>query len=206
MPFIVPDFKETWCMGIAACGDLDTEDDDVLELIERHAHTTYFASYKIDGGEAVLRLSLGGEGDRHVHLDAFKRELFPDEGRRDLRPLEELTDYLDRLNGQEIRGRTYGRTVLAINELPIDGIIVSTLYERQEEEVSIRTSDVRFDINGAPVRSMGWSLTENGKKIIIDIESSLSETIKEDYLSNKLSLIESAFRIFVMGERRHART
>ena len=204
MALIIPDFKGSECLGIVACGEIDDADPDALALIDRMNDRTLLANYKAaDGTDSMLRLSFGGESDRHLHLDAFKRLLFPLEVEGEILSLEELTAYFNPFGKQKISGRFYGRFILPIKELPKNGIISSTLFEREEEEISIKTNAAKFEIKGAPVNFLQWSLIDEDSRIMIDIEGFLSETIGDDYLVKQLDLIDSAFQIFVRGGKRN---
>ena len=200
MALIIPDFKGTQCLGIFAWGEIIKDKPETLAIVEKMSGRSLLANYKAaDGSESMLILDLGGESGWHVRLGAFKQDLYPFEGNGGTIALDELIAHFNLLSEQQISGGFYGRFVLPIEELPKNGIVSSTMFEREEQEISIKINAAQFEIQGAPVNWLDWALIDEDRKIMIDLGGVLSEMIGDHILIKQLDFIDSAFRIFVRG-------
>src|SRR4051794_17887175 len=100
MPFVLPDFKGTRCLWIVAHGELETDDEAALGPIKRIGKTI-IAPYKAGEVDAMLRLEQAREIERYIYLYVFKKEMFREDSNVEVRPLEEITSYLDLLKGKK---------------------------------------------------------------------------------------------------------
>lgn len=201
MPIRFPDFRDTRCMAVGACGSLDTDDNEMLEVIERLKEDTLIAAYRSGKMNAYIRVLLGGSSPKHVHIDVYRKEVFrntlpePTHKRKDIQKL------LDGFVGQKISTYAFGRFFLPLEELPEGGLIRTTFFETRQDDLGITMTGADFVIRGAPIRGLTWQLVDKGARVWIDVDSRVETTIGRDYLIEQLQLIDSGFRLFVMGER-----
>jgi hypothetical protein len=201
MPIRFPDFKDTRCMAVTACGSLDTDEKEILDVIERLEKDVLIAPYRSGTINAYIRVLLGGSSPKHVHIDVYRKEVFGNSLPEPTHKRKDIEKLLDGFLGQKISTYAFGRFFLPREELPEGGLIRTTFFETRQGDLGITMTRADFAIRGAPIRGLAWQLVDRGARVRIDVDVMVETTISRDYLIEQFQLIDSGFRLFVMGER-----
>jgi len=199
MPITFPDFRDTRCVAVGACGTLDTNEKAVRTLIDEPKGQVLVASYRISKSTAFIRVLLGGASPGHVHIDVYKREAFGAVPPKQTHKRKDIEKILDRFMGSKITTSSFGRFLLPIDELPKEGLILSTFFVKKQGDLSITMSGANFLIKGAPIRNIAWQFVKGGPLIRIDIDARIETEIRNDYLIKQIQLLDSGLRLFVLG-------
>jgi hypothetical protein len=57
-----------------------------------------------------------------------------------------------------------------------------------------------FSIKGAPIRDLRWQFAEKETSVNVDLGGTVGTIIDEGFLNDRLRLLDSGFRLFVLGE------
>ena len=186
-------------MALGACGTLLTDEKEVLAIIEELKDKTLIASYRVGKSNAYVRVILGGSHPEHVHIDVYKKEAFKKVLPKATHKRREIERILDVFVGKKVSTFAYGQFLLPIMDLPEGGLIRSTFFGTKQGNLSISVSRTVFSIKGAPIRTLAWQFAENLSAVKIDIDAMVETEISEDYLNEQLQLLDSGFRLFVLG-------
>jgi hypothetical protein len=200
MTLRLPPFKETACRFLMTCGELLTEDRTLLEWLEDKEGVVRYRTHQ---GPGYLRVFFGGKSKRHCHIDIATREFFGD-GKvpKITARMSDVQGILQRLIGQEIEADFDGLFWIPTANLP--PIISSTLAESTQNNVVIKMVGGRLSVRGAPIHTIDWSIRERTEEARIGLEARKRTTITESYLEDAFSLLELAFRVFVLEKGPHA--
>ncbi len=199
MKIKLPQFKNTQCVLITACGEVETEDHALQDILNKKS--PMIATYSAANERAFLRLGGYGSEEKHIHIDCAVSSFF----RSDRIPepscdLDELLELISKFNGVKISIIASGVFDVQLEELPEQGLIRSLLKEVHTGDMSIKLAGANFEITGAPVEELRWYIRPDGKQVRITLNGDISETIDEHYLLRVYDWIESQFMLFVKGK------
>jgi hypothetical protein len=200
MPIRFPDFRETRCVAVGACGALDTDEQEVLSAVEELQDEVLIASYRMGNATAYIRVHLGGTTPKHVHIDVYKREAFGNKIPKTTHKRKDIEKILNQFTGKKITTSAFGRFILPVAELPEAGLIRSTFFGTKQGDLSIEVSGANLTIKGAPIRNLTWQFAEKGTSVRIDIHARVEKVINDNYLIDQLHLLDFGFRLFVLGK------
>jgi hypothetical protein len=158
---------------------------------------------KADKG-AFITVGLGENTGKHFHVDITKQEIFP----KKLMPkstrnisLAKVEKQFERLDGKEILVDYKGLFVIGLAELPEAGIIKSLSFQTQFGDVAIKLRAANLSVKGAPVNSISWNMRADGKefRVMLTAEKVVAR-VGENYLTDALSMLENAFKVFILGK------
>ncbi len=203
MSIELPDFKDTQCVWVRACGQVETEDPSLVEILEKE--NTFIASYEAHGKKAFLRVYTGGPTKQHLHIDCALSTIF----RKDRLPettneLDEIISIVSNFIGKKISIGVMGVFKLSLDELPEHGLIRSLSTEERTVDISIKLVGGNFEITGAPIQHVEWQIEDDTNRVRISIGGEKSETINERYLLNVLEWIEIQYNLFIKGKTKDA--
>ena len=196
MSLQIPDFQGRTCVAITACGEVNTEDERLIKILEEKK--ARIARFEIAGRAFFLRCCTGGAKNRHLHVDCAAGEYFPEKQRP--KPdweKDELIEFVSQFEGVSIALGVVGAFDLPLDELPETGSIRSLGKGEQTGDVSIKLTRGRFTISGAPIEHIDWSIRDDGKRVRIWIEGDSDETVGEEYLQRTYEWLESQLSLFV---------
>ena len=199
MPVKLPDLRATHCVAFLACGSVDTERPDAIEIIEKQGQRQLFATYGTGKAAHLIRLALGGPGSRHVHVDVFRKDVVADPFPEVTHKRKDIEAILNVLKNEKILINVSGSFLVRVNDLPDGSLIRSTFFAKKQGDLSITTTAATLGIKGAPIQGLDWTLDEDGAMARVDIRAQVKTVMDSDYLSRQLELLESAFRLFVLG-------
>ena len=188
-------------MALGACGALDTDSKEILAAIKERKEEAIIASYKVGNSTAYIRVLLGGSSQKHVHIDVYKKEAFGKLPPKATHKRKDVEKILDQYMGEKISTRSYGRFRVPVAELPEGGLIRSTFIGVKQGDLSIKVSGASLVVKGAPIRKLEWQFAEKDMSLMVVIDARLEVEIRKDYLIDQLRLLDSGFRLFVLGER-----
>lgn len=200
MPIKLPDFQDTRCLAVGTCGALETDEKEFLKTIAAMKDNIFVASYRIGKSPAYVRIVLGGTSPKFVQIDVYKREAFGKVLPKVTHKRKDIEMILDKFMGKRISTSAFGRFILPVAELPEGGLIRSTFFGTKQGDLSITVSRAEFTIKGAPIRGLTWQFAEKGASIRIDLDARVATKISQDYMIEQLRLLDSGFRLFVLGE------
>lgn len=197
-----PDFRDTRCIGLGSCGTLETNDEKLIAIAKKTKNDILIASYRTAGTTAYIQVVLGGENPKHFHINVFKRDFFNREPPKTTLKRLDLEQLLDPFMGERIKTRTFGRFHIALVDLPKGGLISSTFSVKKEGDLSIVVSGASFAITGAPICGIEWELLGETASVAVEMNAMTTDrVIGKGYLIEQLRLLDSGFRLFVLGER-----
>jgi hypothetical protein len=200
MPIALPDFKNTHCVSLTACGEIKTTDRALIKWLKKDKRAV--ADLNKSGAKTYVRVSLGDYTGKHFHVDVTKQNHFP----KNAIPASSLTidqiqTKFEHLIGKEVVVDLKGRFEIKISELSESGIIKSLLFQTQLGDVAIKLKGAKLSIKGAPVNEITWQTLTDGKTIGVIIETeNLTTTVTESYLTSALAMLENALKVFVLGK------
>jgi hypothetical protein len=206
MPIALPDFKNPHFFWMTLCAEAPNAGPDLVKWMRGEKDT--IAIYKVDRGDAYLRLMLGGgKNGRHVHLDVFSPELStkknktsPESQSDQLVELTEMDKSISRLLGEEIEVHLRAGYKAQIEELPETGIIRAFSFDTTVGNVSLKLDGAMFAIKGAPIQGITWNVLHDGDIAVTLEADGLKIILAEDYLLTANKIAEEAFNIFVLGK------
>jgi hypothetical protein len=197
MEFKLPDFTDTYCHAVAACGSIKSKSQKVLEALQGGPKTVC-ARYKTSHDHPRILVILGGREDkRHFHMEvmseflAKKREFHPRE-----RPIEEVQELIRPMISRQITVLVSGLFVLPIDRLPRDSIVQVT--SKKEGKHTFKTTRVEFEVVQGDVARISWRLAEEGM-VRVDLTTFMVGKIEEVYLVEFFRTLNSAFSRYVLG-------
>jgi hypothetical protein len=200
MPITLPDLKNTHCVSLTACGEMETTDRALIKWLKKDKRSV--ADLTKSGAKTYIRVSLGDYTGKHFHVDVTKQSHFPKKAiPASSITIDEIQKKFERLIGKEVVVDLKGRFEIKISELPEGGIIKSLLFQTQLGDVGIKLKGARLSIKGAPVNEITWQTLTDGKTIGVIIETeNLKTTVTESYLTSALDMLEKALKVFVLGK------
>lgn len=202
MPITLPDLKNTHCVSLTACGEIKTTDRVLLKWLKNEKKSSV-ADLDKTKGDTYVTLGLGEYTGKHFHIDVTKESFDP-------RPKKKTSKYinvnqiqkkLDKLTGKEVTVDLKAMFEIEISELPEGGIIKSLFFQTQLGDIAIKMKGAKLSIRGTPVNDITWQIKPDGKKIGVYLEAeNMKITVGKDYLTGALTLLENAFKIFVLGK------
>ncbi|HEX3356313.1 MAG TPA: hypothetical protein VHS31_04960, partial [Tepidisphaeraceae bacterium] len=151
--------------------------------------------------EAVVMFAGGDRGPKHLHLDILRRDFFsnvpPQNSSED-----QIGSMLASFIGESILLIITGEFVLPLSGLPADNVILATMVKGSVGEVGVTQTASTLEITGAgPIRGIEWSLRKSTQEIDIELEMRMEMLIDSAYVSKVQSILRTAFRGFVLGEK-----
>lgn len=199
MKIKLPQFKNTQCVLITACGEIETEDHALQGILSKKAPV--IAAYSSANEKAFLKVGRFGSEEKHLHIDCAVSSFF----RSDRIPkpscdLDELLELLAKFDGVKISIMALGVFNVQLEDIPEQGLIRSLLKEMRTGDMSFKLSGANFEFTGTPVEELKWQILPDGKQVRITLNGDISETIDEQYLLRVYDWIESQFTLFVKGK------
>jgi hypothetical protein len=200
MPVKLPDLSATRCVAFLACGTLDTEKHEALEQTEKQAENVLVASYGHGKTAHLVRLVMGGSNPRHVHVDVLRKAMVKDDFLKATHKRKEIETILNALQNEKIDTKVAGLFIIPLDELPEGSLIRSTFFDKKQGDLSIKATGAKLTIKGAPIQGIEWEFDEDAVMAKIDMRARVETVIDSDYLTRQLGLLESGFKLFVLGE------
>jgi hypothetical protein len=198
MPIELPDFKNSHCVAVTACANIQFADRDILNSIKRGKET--FAVFKTALGETNFRVLLGDNSGRHVHIDVASSSVINKQANPKTRlTLPQVKNKLEPFMGREVEVWLRGLFSVKLDELPANGIIRTLFVETKMGNVGIKTEGSQFAVSGAPVESISWHVMPKNKIGITLTSGILKTKISQSYIMEALHILESAFNVFIIG-------
>lgn len=194
----LPDFTGKKCLSLTACGNFLPEDDPLEGRDSVDEWKT--AQYTRSGTKVFVRWGLRRtKGKTHVHVDLASRELFvkgplPQSKHK----AEEIQETFAPFIGRKIEVEVEGFFRVSTEELP--ALIRSTLVETRVDKVLIQMTGGTLSVQGAPIHRITWRLSPNTSEARIELAARQTTNIDESYLDSSLTVLESAFRVFILGK------
>lgn len=200
MPITLPDFKNTHCVSLVACGEIKTTDRALIKWLKKGKRAV--ADLNKSGAKTYIRVSLGEYTGKHFHVDVTKQSHFPKKYIPASRlPIGQIQKKLEQLIGKEVEVDLRGMFELEINDLPESGLIKSLFFQTQLGDVAIKMKGSKLSIRGAPINEITWQILPDGKKIGVIIETeNLKTTVTDNYLISALTTLKNALNVFVLGK------
>ena len=203
MSIKLPDFKDTQCVWVRACGQVETEDPSLIEILKKE--NAFIASYETHGKKAFLRVYTGGPTQQHLHVDCALSTIFPKN--RLPKTTNELNDVISIVSnfiGKKISLGVMGVFRISLDELPEHGLIRSLSTEERTGDISIKLVGGDFEITGAPIQHVKWQIEDDTNRVRISINGEKFETINERYLLSVLEWIEIQYNLLIKGKTKDA--
>jgi hypothetical protein len=154
MAILLPDFKNSPCMGLSTCNFFEEENESHFKGIERENVRQLIASYTSAGTTAYVRAFCADEKQQHIHIDVYRKELFRSSIPKATK--KEIEKFLERFLGKSVRSSIGGSYIVPVDELPEDGLIRSTLFKFSQRELAVSTSGATLVSRGRrSVKSTG---------------------------------------------------
>ena len=205
MSIELPDFKDTQCVWVRACGQVESEGPSLVEILKKE--NTFIASYEAHGKKAFLRVCTGGPTKQHLHVDCtlsscFQEGSLPKENKE----LSEVIAFISSFLGISASIGVTGVFDVPLEDLPEQGLIRSLSMEKRTGDISIKLTGAQFTIKGAPIENVEWEIPNDKDQVRIAIYGHRSDTIDEEYLMRVFNWIESQYQLFIKGKTEHANT
>lgn len=198
----LPDFKDTQCVWVRACGQIETEDPYLIEILGKK--NTYIASYEAHGKKAFLRVLTGRLTKQHLHIDCALSTIFNKNHQpKTTNEVDDVISIVSNFIGKKISIGVMGTFELSLNELPEYGLLRSLSTEERTGDISIKLVGGDFEITGAPIQHVKWQIEDDVNRVKISIDGEKSETIDERYLLNIFEWIEIQYNLFVKGQTKN---
>jgi hypothetical protein len=198
MPITLPDLKNTRCISLTACGEIKTTDRALLKWLKSQKKTV-FADLNKSKGDTCVTLGLGEYTGKHFHVDvssSSEKSAFASRLK-----INQIQEKLEKLIGKEVLVDFKGMFEIEITELPEGGIIKSLFFQTQFGDVAVKMKGAKLSIKGTPVNDITWQVKPDGKKVGIYLEAeNLKTIVTENYLNTALLMLESVFKVFVLGK------
>jgi len=155
--------------------------------------------YKATPNDVFIKIHTGGKSGKHLHIDCVVKEWLPPKKiPKATNKQVEVKQFLENFIGSKVNVGIIGGFVIPLENLPPHGLIRSLLVEQKKADVAIRLISGTFAIEGTPVQSISWGLSENKKGVFIKIEAVRSEIIiNENYLKEICKWINDQFVLFI---------
>ncbi len=192
----LPRLFETSCRHLLACGVLDDDETDAIKWVGKNSYHEC-AKVKVGGKNTYIRFILGGAPfEGHCHLEVATKEYF---GSGNTPPQtkkwKEIQDKLAQLLDKQITFRVSGLYTIPIEKLPT--IIKTTRnFDVVQDGVSIKMTDGRLRVTGAPINSISWALPDN-EIALITLEAGIETQLNEDFLVLMFGLLQDGFQSFI---------
>ena len=199
MKIQLPKFKNTQCVLITACGEIETEDRALQGILSKKAPV--IARYSAANESAFLKVGGFGSEENNLHIDCalssyFRSDRIPESSS----DLDKLLELISKFNGDKLSIMALGVFDVQLEELPEQGLIRPLLKEVHTGDMSIKLTGADFEITGAPVEELKWHMRPHGNLLRITLNGDISETIDEQYLLRVYDWIETQFMLFVKGK------
>jgi hypothetical protein len=195
MPITLPDLKDTRCASFASCGHIQTKDQEVLEWLKKQPDWMA-ARQRYKKGSVYVRAGFGGKKGAHCHVEVVEPSFFT-KPPKVTGTVSKIQEILSRLMGQKIKCDLSGEFHLEGSELP--RFVHAMLLDIEEDNVSFRMTAGRFEVTGAPVRSIAWAVNKESGSAWLKIEATQSTVVSETYLVDGFQVILSGFTAFIGG-------
>src|SRR5579864_473934 len=198
MPIKLPDLQTTDLNLLTACATITTEDPKIKNLF-KSKDKTFLSAFRKGKTQSFIWVLIGLREYGHLHIDIFKEGAIngvPDRSR--LISIKETLKELENFLGLDVIVTIIGQYVVRVSKLPKYGLIRSSFIEIKEDDLVIRTRGSVFELEGAPISKITWTLDDSKKKIKVDLKSVLAGKIDEDYLIRFAPFLGSAFRQYVL--------
>ncbi len=199
MKFHFPSFADTKCVLLTVCGQLATDESEVIEWLR--TQETMEARYQRSRRTGYVYVVFGGKHGRHLHVDAASSDYFTKRRPSPTHKIAQVRAALDRVAGCEIN--LSARAVYYVSAGDLPPFIQTAMQEATKvQDVSIRTTGGILSVTGAPIDTIRWWLREGDANARVDLETEMKTTLDGEYLETCLHLLDSAFEAFVLqGER-----
>jgi len=184
-----------------SCGLIQSDDEQSLKVLAK-GKGDRIAEYGPRSARRYLRVVLGESDPKHVHIDVTRNRA-ADVG-QNVPPnssVDEIRGYLDQLIGTEIASVVSGEFVLPAVELPEEGLIRSLKFQTPGDDFAITTIGGEFEIRGQWLYYIAWRLTDGKKNVMVRVQTQVATRFHNEFLVRQLGLVNTAFRVFVLGER-----
>lgn len=199
MPIELPRFASTDCLSLTACGDLHTEDPQILGKLKELK--TRIVDYEPESGKKVfLRGYFGGRSGTHLHIDCRLSSYFrPNDQPETNGTLSEVLSDIALFEGISAYVSVVGCFEVEIAELPDQGMIRTLSKQQNSGDITIRLAGGRIALTGAPIEEIEWDVLSDGKRARIIVNGELREVVDEKYLMRLMEWIENQYQLFVKG-------
>jgi len=207
MPIILPNLYTTRLVGFVSCGKLVTKEPKVLNALKEYSQEALkesgqedlVAAFGTPKSAALVRLALGGTDSKHLHIDVIRKGLFDREFGKVTHKKKDIEAILNVFEGEKITTMSMGFGIAPFDKLPEGSLIRSSFFAKRQGDLSITMSSAVFNIKGAPIQGLEWSLDEEEKKVRVQLRARVEAVLDADYLSDQLRLLDAGFRLFVLG-------
>jgi hypothetical protein len=194
MPIVLPTFTNVYCQQLTACSRVLTKDKTLLQLFEKEPTMITVATQ----AKKKLFIRVGLDEGAHFHVDIATRSYF---GARNVpKPThnwETVQKFWIRFLNQKIKLRGVGYYRVPIADIPEPGLIKSVSIESKSGDVGLKLTAGTITLSGAPIQQLRWSLKNEGKKVVVELETRREQVLSEVYLLDALKTVDDAFRVFV---------
>lgn len=205
MPFKLPDFANSYCHAVMACGGIKSKSQNVLRIL-RSEPDAILSRYQVNHDPAWLLVMLGGGKDGfHFHVEAMTEFLAKErELNKQNRPIEDVQELLRPTIGRRIEVTVSGIFLMPIDKVPEGSLIQPRFFTKRKGKFRVKTTGMDFEIEGTIIPYLSWMLIEEST-VRVDLVTRLTGKIDEDYLDRFFQFLESAFRAYVFGEEPNER-
>jgi len=138
-----------------------------------------------------IRLSVG----RHFHIDVAKPKFFAEKPEVTTK-ISDINKLFEKVNGQKIVLRLEGDYLVQTDALPT--LILSTmLTAKGQGDVAFRMTGGTISVKGSPIYRIEWA-RRSDSETRVTLSARTEATITDSYLVDGLSLINTAFRAFIV--------
>lgn len=195
MKFHFPSFADTECVLLCVCGQLATDEREIIEWLR--SQKSLEARYQRLGRTGYVLVMCGGKHGNHLHIDVASRDYFVGRLPSAIDKIGQVREALDRVAGYDINLRARGTYFISPDKLP--PFIQTAISEATSvQDVSIRTTGGILSVTGAPINTIRWWLQKDGANVRVDLEARMKATLDREYLENCLGVLDSAFEAFVL--------
>jgi hypothetical protein len=206
-----PDLAKAGCSEFSVCTTLPAAAGETPERLREGEAGPLFAKCSQTNGDAFVRVVRPlGDKARHLHIDFRMASTFP-QGQFPEVNIEpgELQSLLDEFGVTPVDATS--RIVL---ELPYDKVPLGSPIRRMADptkagQATVRVTGVTFELDGSPIRVVGWSLAsgpsggEADRDVSFELEADVSLNLQRDYLCSALEHTRELADSFLAGGTAH---
>jgi len=199
----LPRFENTRCTSLTVCGCLKRRSE-ALRRAFSDIRGAMVARYRSNRGTLYVRVLSGRpRGQQLLHVDCATKAFFP-QGRspRVTHKKADVLNVLDMVEGSEIEAIVIAGFTVPWGELPGTCLLRPLSEERSSGTISARLVQGTLDLGGAPVRTIRWSIGEDGV-VRVRVSADKSIEIGDAYLGTLMHWAEEQFELFVLREVKH---
>jgi hypothetical protein len=160
------------------------------------------AGYTTPAGRALVRLVWNREKNRHLHIDVALRAAF------DARAAPKTTGKIGVIrkllacfDGVKVKATIAAAFRIPLSSLPPAGGLIfagSSAIHLKVNKAAIEMTGAQFSLHNADISKLRWELI--GDYIYVDLVSRRDVVVNREYLTNALTLSESALSVYVLGK------